>query len=116
VTFLPSPGTIRSFYVPGGPGIRVDTAAHQACRISPYYDSLVAKIIAHGRDREEAIQRMQRALDFSVIEGIRTTVPLHQRIMRDAGFHRGELSTRYLEDLLRSEAERAKEAETMEPA
>ena len=63
VTFVPSPGTIRSFYLPGGPGVRVDTAAHEGCEISPYYDSMIAKLMVHGRDRREAIARMRRCLD-----------------------------------------------------
>ena len=97
VTFIPSPGTIRSFNVPGGPGVRVDTAAHEGCEISPYYDSLVAKLMVHGRDRREAIARMRRCLDVMVVEGIRTTVPLHRRIMDDPDFLAGRLSTKFME-------------------
>ena len=76
-TFAPSPGLVHVFSVPGGPGIRIDTACHSECTISPYYDSLIAKVIAHGRDRQEAISRMRRTLEMTVIEGISTTVPLH---------------------------------------
>ena len=74
-TFVPSPGVIHVFSVPGGPGVRVETCAHSECTISPYYDSLIAKIIVHGRDRQEAIARMRRTLEMTVIEGIKTTIP-----------------------------------------
>ncbi|MFI5184999.1 MAG: acetyl-CoA carboxylase biotin carboxylase subunit [Vicinamibacteria bacterium] len=97
VTFVPSPGTIRSFYVPGGPGVRVDTAAHEGCEISPYYDSMVAKLMVHARDRREAIARMRRSLDGVVIEGIKTTIPLHRRIMDDTDFQAGRLDTKFME-------------------
>jgi acetyl-CoA carboxylase biotin carboxylase subunit len=97
VTFIPSPGTIRSFHLPGGPGVRVDTAAHDGCEISPYYDSLIAKLMAFGRDRSEAIARMRRCLDGIVIEGIKTTIPLHRKIMDDPDFQAGRLSTRFME-------------------
>src|SRR3990170_727255 len=76
-TFVPSPGVIRAFSIPGGPGVRVDTAAHSECTISPYYDSMIAKIITHGRDRQEAIARPKRTLEMAGIEGIRTTIPMH---------------------------------------
>jgi len=100
VTFRPSPGLITTLHLPGGPGIRVDTHAYQGYSIPPFYDSLVAKLIAHGRDREEAIARMERALDFFVLEGIQTSIPLHQRILRDPRFRAGDLSTRFMEGLL----------------
>ena len=96
-TFRPSPGTIRVFSMPGGPGIRVDTAAHTDSTITPFYDSLVAKLVAHGRDRDEAIARMRRALDMTVIEGIETSVPVQQRILSDPDFVKGRLSTRFME-------------------
>ena len=80
-TFVPSPGVIHVFSVPGGPGVRVETFAHSDCTISPYYDSMIAKIIVHGRDRQEAIARMKRTLEMTVIEGIKTTIPLHLRIL-----------------------------------
>src|ERR671921_583012 len=82
-TFVPSPGMIHAFSVPGGPGVRVDTAAHSECMISPYYDSMVAKVIVHGRDRQESIARMKRTLEMSVVEGIRTTIPMHLKILND---------------------------------
>src|SRR6478752_3056376 len=88
-TFVPSPGLIHVFSVPGGPGVRIETFAHSDCTISPYYDSMIAKIIVHGRDRSEAIARMQRTLEMTVIEGIRTTIPLHLRILSDPEFVAG---------------------------
>jgi len=96
-TFAPSPGTIRAFSVPGGPGVRIDTFAHAECTVPPYYDSMIAKIIVHGRDRQEAIARMRRVLDMTVIEGIKTSVPLHQRILAESDFQAGRLSTGFME-------------------
>jgi acetyl-CoA carboxylase biotin carboxylase subunit len=96
-TFVPSPGVIHVFSVPGGPGVRVETFAHSECTISPYYDSMIAKIIVHGRDRQEAIARMRRTLEMTVIEGIKTTIPLHLRILNDADFQAGRLSTSFME-------------------
>jgi acetyl-CoA carboxylase biotin carboxylase subunit len=83
--------------VPGGPGVRVDTFAHAECTVPPYYDSMIAKIIVHGRDRQEAIARMRRVLDMTVIEGIKTSVPLHQRIVAEPDFQAGRLSTGFME-------------------
>src|SRR5438876_6944962 len=99
-TFVPSPGLIHVFSVPGGPGVRVETLAHSDCTISPYYDSMIAKIIVHGRDRQEAIARMRRTLEMTVIEGIKTTIPLHLRILNDADFVSGTLSTSFIERFL----------------
>jgi acetyl-CoA carboxylase biotin carboxylase subunit len=96
-TFAPSPGVIHAFSVPGGPGVRVDTFAHSECTIPPYYDSLIAKIIAHGRDRQEAIARMRRTLEMTVIEGIKTSIPLHLKILNDPDFVAGRLSTSFME-------------------
>ena len=96
-TFVPSPGVIHAFSFPGGPGVRVDTAAHSECTISPYYDSMIAKVIAHGRDRQEAIARMKRTLEMAVIEGIHTTIPLHLKILADPDFVAGRLSTHFME-------------------
>jgi acetyl-CoA carboxylase biotin carboxylase subunit len=96
-SFLPSPGVIRHFNPPGGPGVRIDTAAHEGCEISPYYDSLVAKLMVHGRDRREAVARMKRALDVMIVEGIKTTIPLHRRIMDDPDFEAGRLTTAFME-------------------
>jgi acetyl-CoA carboxylase biotin carboxylase subunit len=86
--------------MPGGPGVRVDTAAHADAVIPPYYDSLIAKLIVHGRDRAEAIARMRRALEMFVVEGIKTSIPLHQRILAEADFEAGRLDTHFLERLL----------------
>jgi acetyl-CoA carboxylase biotin carboxylase subunit len=99
-TFAPSPGVIHAFSVPGGPGVRVDTFAHSDCTIPPYYDSMIAKIIVHGRDRQEAIARMRRTLEMTVIEGIRTSIPLHLRILSDPDFAAGRLSTAFMERYL----------------
>jgi acetyl-CoA carboxylase biotin carboxylase subunit len=96
-TFVPSPGHISTFSVPGGPGVRIETFAHADCTVSPYYDSLLAKIITHGRDRQEAIDRMRRALEMTVIEGVETTIPLHLRILRDPDFLAGRFTTAFLE-------------------
>ena len=96
-TFAPSPGRITTLHLPGGPGVRVDTHAYEDYVIPPHYDSLVGKLIVQGRDRAEAIARMARALDFFVVEGIRTSIPLHQEILRDPLFREGRLSTRFME-------------------
>ncbi len=88
------------FSVPGGPGIRVDTFAHSECMVSPYYDSLIAKIIAHGRDRQEAIARMRRTLEMTVVEGIKTSIPLHLKILAEPDFVAGRLSTSFMERFL----------------
>ena len=96
-TFAPSAGRITGLNLPGGIGVRVDTAAYTDGSISPYYDSLIAKLIAHGRDRQEAIARMRRALDMFVVEGVQTTIPLQQRILTDPGFLAGNYDTRFLE-------------------
>jgi acetyl-CoA carboxylase biotin carboxylase subunit len=97
VTFQPSPGRIVAFHPPGGLGVRVDTAAYQGYLIPPHYDSLIAKLIVWGRDREEAIGRGRRALDFFVIEGIKTTIPMHRRILDEPDFIAGRLSTHFME-------------------
>jgi len=96
-TFVPSPGVIHVFSVPGGPGVRVETFAHSDCTISPYYDSMIAKIIVQGRDRAEAIARMRRTLEMTVIEGIKTTIPLHLRVLNDPEFQAGRLSTSFMD-------------------
>ncbi|HWB84947.1 MAG TPA: acetyl-CoA carboxylase biotin carboxylase subunit [Bryobacteraceae bacterium] len=95
-TFVPSPGRITGFHLPGGIGIRVDTWAYTDCVIPPFYDSLVAKLVAYGSDRTEAIRRMQRALDMFIIEGIHTSIPLHQKIMADADFQAGRFDTNFI--------------------
>jgi acetyl-CoA carboxylase biotin carboxylase subunit len=95
-TFAPSPGRITALNLPGDVGIRVDTAAYTDYVIPPFYDSLIAKLIAYGRDRTEAIARMRRALDMFVVEGIYTTIPLHRRIMTDPDFIAGKFDTSFL--------------------
>jgi acetyl-CoA carboxylase, biotin carboxylase subunit len=95
-TFAPSPGRITGLNLPGGIGIRVDTHAYQDGVIPPYYDSLVAKLIAYGTDRSEAIERMKRALDLFVVEGIHTSIPLHKRIMREPDFVAGKFDTNFI--------------------
>ncbi len=102
-TFAPSPGPLRTFHLPGGPGTRVDTHGYEDYVIPPYYDSLVAKLIVHDRTRDYAIARMCRALDFFVVEGIHTSIPLHRRILRDPDFVAGRLSTRFMERFLQRE-------------
>jgi acetyl-CoA carboxylase biotin carboxylase subunit len=96
-TFVPSAGHITVFRTPGGPGIRVDTAAHADAVIPPYYDSLVAKLIAYGDTRPEAIARMRRALEMFVVEGIKTSIPLQRKIMMDQDFMAGRLDTHFLD-------------------
>ena len=96
-TFTPSAGRITAFRVPGGPGIRVDTACYADAVIPPYYDSLIAKIIAHGDNRAEAIARMNRALDGFVVEGIKTTIALHKKILADPDFIAGKFDTHFLD-------------------
>src|SRR6185503_3694621 len=98
--FTPSPGTIRHFFQPGGPGVRVDTFAHEGCEISPYYDSMIAKLMTHGRTRAEAIARMKRSLDVMVVEGIKTNIPLHRKILDDPDFVAGRFDTGYMERFL----------------
>jgi len=102
-TFAPSAGRITGFHPPGGIGVRVDTWAYTDCVIPPFYDSLVAKLIAHGSDRAEAIRRMERALDMFIIEGIHTSIPLHRRILADPDFQAGRLDTTFIGRLLTPE-------------
>jgi acetyl-CoA carboxylase, biotin carboxylase subunit len=96
--FRPSPGTITNLHLPGGFGIRIDTGIYTGYTIPPYYDSMVAKLIARGQTREEAIVRMKRALEEFVIEGIKTTIPLHRRLMDDKRFRAGDFTTAFLND------------------
>jgi acetyl-CoA carboxylase, biotin carboxylase subunit len=99
-TFVPSAGRITTFQAPGGTGVRVDSAAYTDAVIPPYYDSMIAKLIVKGRDRAEAIGRMKRALEMFVIEGIKTSIPLHRRILADGEFAAGKLDTHFIERLL----------------
>jgi acetyl-CoA carboxylase biotin carboxylase subunit len=105
VKFTPSAGKITAFNVPGGNGVRVDTAQYAEGVVPPYYDSLIAKLIVHGRDRAEAIAKMERALSQFIVQGIETSIPLHQRIFADAGFRAGEFDTKFMEHFLAAKAE-----------
>lgn len=97
VTFTPSPGRITALNLPGGPGVRVDTAVYEGYVVPPYYDSMIAKLIVHARTRELAIARMRRALEAMVVEGIKTTIPLQIKIMNDTDFQTGNFSTKFME-------------------
>jgi acetyl-CoA carboxylase, biotin carboxylase subunit len=99
-TFAPSPGLITAFNLPGGPGVRVDTYVYSGYLVPPFYDSLIAKVIVHARTRELAIARMKRALEAMVVEGIKTTIPLHLKIMDDPQFRAGNFSTSFMETFL----------------
>ncbi len=99
-TFVPSAGRITTFQAPGGTGVRVDSAAYADAVIPPYYDSMIAKLIVKGRDRAEAIGRMKRALEMFVIEGIKTSIPLHRKILADPDFAAGKFDTQFIEKLL----------------
>jgi acetyl-CoA carboxylase biotin carboxylase subunit len=106
VTFQPSPGTIHAFNLPGGPGVRIDTAAHSECQVLPYYDSLIAKLVVHDSDRRSAIERMRRCLELTVIEGVKTTIPLHKKVLSDPDFQKGTYDTRFLDRFLAKQATR----------
>jgi acetyl-CoA carboxylase, biotin carboxylase subunit len=101
-TFVPSAGRLTTFHMPGGPGVRVDTHGYEGYEFPPFYDSLIAKVIAFGRDRSEAVARMDRALEFFEIRGVHTTIPLHRAILRDPDFLAGRLSTRFMERFQKS--------------
>src|SRR5215510_7837081 len=96
-TFAPSPGLITALNIPGGPGVRVDTAVYPGWFVPPHYDSLIAKVIVHHRDRSKAIARMSRALEAMIVEGIKTSVPVHQKIIADPDFVAGNVSTKFME-------------------
>jgi len=102
--FIPSAGQISAFNVPGGNGVRVDTAQYAEGMIPPYYDSLIAKLIVHGCDRAEAIAKMERALSQFVVQGVETSISLHQEIFQDAGFRAGKFDTGFMERFLTSRA------------
>jgi acetyl-CoA carboxylase biotin carboxylase subunit len=101
--FTPSPGKITAFNVPGGNGVRVDTAMYAEGVVPQYYDSMIAKLICHGKDREEAMDKMQRALSQFVVQGIHTSIPLHQRIFADEEFRSGAFDTKFMERFLERE-------------
>ena len=98
-TMMPFPGTITQYHQPGGPGVRVDSHAYFNYEITPYYDSLIAKLITHGRNRKEAIARMTGALEETVIEGVKTTIPLHRRIMSNKKYRKGKVNVNFLDHL-----------------
>ena len=98
--FTPSAGKITAFNIPGGNGVRVDTAQYAEGVVPPYYDSMIAKLICHGKDREESMDKMQRALSQFVVQGIHTTIPLHQKIFADAEFRAGQFDTKFMERFL----------------
>jgi acetyl-CoA carboxylase biotin carboxylase subunit len=98
--FTPSAGKITAFHPPGGTGVRIDTAAYAEGIIPPYYDSLIAKLVVRGKDREEAISRMARALEMFIVEGIHTTIPLHRKILADPDFRAGRIDTTFIERFL----------------
>jgi acetyl-CoA carboxylase biotin carboxylase subunit len=98
VTFAPNPGKIREFNVPGGPGVRVDTAVYRDYVIPPHYDSLIAKLIIRGKDRTEVIARAKRALEAFIVEGVKTSIPLHRAILDHPRFVSGDISTRFMEE------------------
>ncbi len=104
--FTPSAGRITAFNVPGGNGVRVDTAQYAEGVVPPYYDSLIAKVVAHGKDREEAMNKMQRALDMFVVEGIHTSIPLHKKIFMDAEFRSGAFDTKFMERFFEREKDK----------
>jgi acetyl-CoA carboxylase, biotin carboxylase subunit len=97
VTFAPNPGKIREFHLPGGPGVRVDTAAYRDYVIPPHYDSLIAKLVVRGKDRPEVLARARRALEQFIVEGVKTSIPLHRAILDNAAFINGNFSTRFME-------------------
>jgi acetyl-CoA carboxylase biotin carboxylase subunit len=99
-TFAPWPGTVTEFHAAGGPGVRIDSALYDGYRVPPTYDSLIAKLIVHADNREDAIARLKRALEEMVVGGIRTTIPLHQRLMTEADIRSGNYSIKWLEALL----------------
>jgi acetyl-CoA carboxylase biotin carboxylase subunit len=101
--FLPCPGTITSFHVPGGHGVRVDTHAYAKYVIPPFYDSMIAKLIAHGKTREEAILKARRALDEFIVEGVETTIGFHKKVLSDERFISGRFGTSLVEEMLREE-------------
>lgn len=96
--FIPSPGVITDYHTPGGHGIRVDTHVYAGYRIPPFYDSMISKLIAVAQTRDEAILKMQRALDEYIIEGVKTTIPFHQKLMRDENFQKGNFTTKFMDD------------------
>ena len=102
-TFTPSAGRVTTFHMPGSTGVRVDTAMHSDAVIPPYYDSLIAKLITHGKNREEALARMARSLEMFVVEGISTSIPILRRILADPDFQAGHYDTHFMERFTRQQ-------------
>ena len=96
--FMPQPGKVKSYLAPGGNGVRVDSAVYPGYTIPPFYDSMVAKLITYGKTRDEAVSRMRRALDEFMIEGVKTTIPFHRRLMEHDVFVKGDFNTNFLSD------------------
>jgi acetyl-CoA carboxylase biotin carboxylase subunit len=96
-TFAPSPGLVKNYVAPGGMHVRVDSGLYTGYRVPPYYDSMIGKLIVYGTNRERCIMRLKRALEEFVVEGMKTTVPLHQRIVRDEAFLSGDYTIKWLE-------------------
>jgi acetyl-CoA carboxylase biotin carboxylase subunit len=103
VTFTPSPGLVRTFHAPGGPGVRIDSALYAGYRIPPYYDSLIAKLIVYGADRTACLRRLGRALEEFVVDGVDTTLPLHRRILQEPDFIDGTYDIHWLEGMLKAD-------------
>lgn len=97
--FIPSPGRINSLYLPGGPGVRVDTAIYSGYTVPPYYDSMIAKLIVHGKDRQEAIRRMIRAINEFIVDGIKTTIPFHKKLLTHPKFVEGKYTTSFVDEM-----------------
>ena len=107
-TFAPSPGTVKAFHAPGGMHVRVDSGIYAGYRIPPYYDSMIAKLIVYGRDREGCIRRLRRALEEFVVDGVKTTIPLHRALLDDPEFQKGEYTIKWLEEWLAKQEEAGK--------
>jgi len=101
VSFMPSPGEITAFHPPGGLGVRLDTAAYTGYTVTPYYDSMIGKLITYGQNRDEAIARMRRSLEMFFVEGIKTNIPMHLKILDDPDFQAGNITTHFMERFAR---------------
>jgi acetyl-CoA carboxylase biotin carboxylase subunit len=104
-TFAPSPGLVKAYVAPGGMHVRVDSGLYAGYKVPPYYDSMIAKLIVYGTTRERCIMRLRRALEEYVIEGMKTTIPLHQALIRDPEFLEGEYTIKWLEEWLARDSE-----------
>jgi len=104
-TFAPSPGLVSGFHAPGGMHVRVDSGLYAGYRVPPYYDSMIAKLIVYGRDRDGCIRRLKRALEEFVIQGVTTTIPLHQKLIEDPEFQSGDYTIKWLEEWLAKDDE-----------